>query len=196
MNTPENKYCKSCNNCKYCNYSENCNNCDNCNFSDNCDNCDNCNNCKNCDNCKNCNYLENCNNCNCCNSSENSENCKNCDNCENCNNCENCENCESCSYSRNILMSELQIFCHSETFGGVDSTRQKPFRIFNVEISKKKYFLIKIPKIKVIFKENENYQTAFVKAWQSLGDNEKSEFTSLPHFNSDIFFKITGVEVK
>jgi hypothetical protein len=98
------------------------------------------------------------------------------------------------------MMSEYQLFCYAESYGKefTDSYQQKPYRVFNKEISEKEFNKIKIPRIKLDFDSEENYttryQTAFQKAWDILSVARRQEFYDIPHFNWDIFTKITGVK--
>lgn len=97
-------------------------------------------------------------------------------------------------------MSEYQLFCYADTFGRkyTDSYQQKPFRVFNVEITQEEYNKIKIPQMELKFDKNKNYsiryQTAFKNAWDKASQELKQQFFNLPHFDWDIFTKITGVE--
>jgi hypothetical protein len=98
-------------------------------------------------------------------------------------------------------MSEHQLFCFAEEYGSIyrDSMQQKSYRIFNIEVSKEEYMTMMPPSIKLWFNKNEpnatRYSTAFKNAWSLLNQEQKKKFTSLPHFNKDIFLKITGVDV-
>jgi hypothetical protein len=71
--------------------------------------------------------------------------------------------------------------------------------VFNREITKEEYNAIQIPKITLSFDRDERYstryQSAFIKAWALLSVEEKQKFYDIPHFNKDIFFEITGVDV-
>jgi hypothetical protein len=119
-----------------------------------------------------------------------------------CNFCNFCNSCDSCDFSKNLKMSEYQLFCYAEKYGSdnPDSYQQKPYRIFNSQITELEYRKIKIPKIKLEFDKNVNYstryQTAFKNAWELLSQKEREEFLNLPHFDLIIFYKITGVDVK
>ena len=101
---------------------------------------------------------------------------------------------------------------------------QKNNRIFNVdvtseELSKAKSSLpiIKLPVTKWIEKkdmtdeEKENnsvykqiggylermsYEDAWAEVWKNLSKSDKQKFLDLPHFNTEIFKEITGIEVE
>jgi uncharacterized protein YwqG len=97
-------------------------------------------------------------------------------------------------------MSEFQLFCCADNYGREEpgSYQQKPYRVFNVELTESEFSNINIPKISLEFDKNESsdtiYQTAFKKAWNELRQEEKQKFFDIPHFNWDIFTKITGIE--
>jgi hypothetical protein len=97
-------------------------------------------------------------------------------------------------------MSEYQLFCYSESLGRdyPDSYQQKPYRVFNTQLTEDEYFKISIPKLELEFDKEESYttrhQTAFKKAWSKASQELKQQFYNLPHFDWDIFTKITGVE--
>ena len=40
-----------------------------------------------------------------------------------------------------------------------------------------------------------SYEEAWKVAWENLQKDEKEKFTSLPNFDKDIFFEITGVQL-
>ena len=94
-------------------------------------------------------------------------------------------------------MTKFNLFCYSDEYGDKDSFQQKSYRVFNTQITENEYIKIKIPKIKLFFDKDEEvasrYQTAFKKAWELLTKEKKQKFFDIPHFNWDIFTKITGV---
>jgi uncharacterized protein YwqG len=97
-------------------------------------------------------------------------------------------------------MSEYQLFCYSDSHGRdyPDSCQQKPYRVFNTQLTEEEYSKISIPKLKLEFDKNESYatryQTAFKKAWSEATQELKQQFFDISHFDWDIFTKITGVE--
>ena len=97
-------------------------------------------------------------------------------------------------------MTGYNIFCYADKEGDKNSFQQAEYRIFNVQITKEEYHNIEIPKITLDFDKDEphdtRYKTAFKKAWEKLDEDGKKQFTDLPHFDPDIFEKITGVNVR
>jgi len=97
-------------------------------------------------------------------------------------------------------MSEFQLFCYAEECWREfeDSYQQKPYRVFNTQVTEEEYRRIKSPNIKLVFDTGESYKTryktSFKKAWSELAEEEKQEFFDIPHFNWEIFTKITWVE--
>ena len=98
-----------------------------------------------------------------------------------------------------MWMTEYNLFCYAEEFNDENSFQQKRYRVFNKEITKEEYDKISIPKIKLEFDNNEwyttRYQTAFKKAWNELSQDDKNKILDLPHFDKDIFFKITWIQI-
>ena len=92
-------------------------------------------------------------------------------------------------------MTEYNLFCFAEDFNDENSFQQKRYRVFNKEITQEEYDKISIPRIKLNFDKDElyftRYQTAFKKAWNELSQDDKNKILDLPHFDKDIFFKIT-----
>lgn len=39
------------------------------------------------------------------------------------------------------------------------------------------------------------YKEGWINMWGNLTDKDKSEFTSLPNFDKDKFFEITGIQI-
>ena len=97
-------------------------------------------------------------------------------------------------------MTERNIFCYAEEEGDKNSLQKSRYRIFNAQITKEEYDNIQVPKITLDFDKDEpyetRYKTAFKKAWAELDEDGKKQFTDLPHFDPDIFKKITGVNVR
>jgi hypothetical protein len=99
-------------------------------------------------------------------------------------------------------MCEYQLFCHAENIGRdySDSYQQKPYRVFNVQVTEDEYKNIKIPRITLKFDSKESYasryQTAFKKAWSEATPELQQQFLDIPHFNAVIFEKITGVRIE
>lgn len=106
-------------------------------------------------------------------------------------------NCDSCNYCKNLKMTEYNYFCYSED-KNKDWFQRPRYRVFNVEVWEEEYR--KIIKIynKLDFDKNESYttrfQTAFKKMRATLSQEKKQEYFNIPHFNREIFTKITGVE--
>ncbi len=169
-------YCNNCNNCSYCGSCDYCIGCYSSYHSNYLYNCDNSNNSINCNNC---NYLHNCYYSN------------NCYSCNYCDSCDSCNYCTSCYFCKDLKMAEKQLFCTS-------SEEPKSFRVFNVEISEDEYRKIEKPMIQLEFNIDEDsetvFHTAFKKAWKELTIEQKQQFFDIPHFNWEIFTKITGVE--
>jgi hypothetical protein len=67
--------------------------------------------------------------------------------------------------------------------------------VFNTEITEDEFLNIKVPHIDLIFDKNGSYEATWKNAWNLLSQEEKQQFLDLPHFNADIFKKITGIEV-
>ena len=92
-------------------------------------------------------------------------------------------------------MTEYNIFCRAKEYNDENSFQQKRYRIFNTEISKEEYQNIVVPKIKLEFDKDLSYDVRYKKArkdsWNKLSNKEKEAFTSLPHFDKNIFFEIT-----
>ena len=92
-------------------------------------------------------------------------------------------------------MTEYNLFCFSEKFNDENSFQQKRYRVFNKEITQEEYNKISVLEIKLEFDKSEvsstRYQTAFKKAWNELSQDNKNKILDLPHFDKDIFFKIT-----
>jgi len=90
-----------------------------------------------------------------------------------------------------LYLSEYQLFCNLKD-------KQNPFQVFNTQVTEEVWKEINIPTIRleIDYTENETtrYQTAFKKAWQNLSQEEKQEFYDIPHFDWDIFTKITGIK--
>ena len=186
--------CKSCNYCTSCNTCDSCNSCDSCNYCTSCNTCDSCTSCKSCTSCTSCTSCKSCTSCTSCNTCDS---CNSCDSCDYCTSCNSCNYCYSCDYSKNLKMTEYNLFCTAE-----DKNRdwfQRPrYQVFNTQITEEEYGEIKIPNHKLEFNNNESYktrfQTAFKKMWATLTEEQKQEYFNIPHFNWAIFADITGVE--
>lgn len=100
---------------------------------------------------------------------------------------------------------------------------QKNNRVFNIEVSPEEFSKIysSVPKIKLPITKwieeenmtitennnNENYKSlggylktlsykdAWSVAWEEMNQETKDKFLSIPHFNKDIFEKITGIKI-
>jgi hypothetical protein len=95
-------------------------------------------------------------------------------------------------------MTGSNYFCWSKKYNDNMSSRQKRYRVFNVEVSEEEYNKIKKIYHKLEFDPNENhkasFKTAFKKMWNTLSQKEKQEYFDIPHFNWEGFTFITGVE--
>ena len=95
-------------------------------------------------------------------------------------------------------MTEYNLFCYAEKYNDEDSFQQPRRRVFNKQITQEEYKKIEIPTCKLEFDSNENYKTryktAFKKMRTTLTPEQKQEYFDIPHFNREIFTKITGVE--
>jgi hypothetical protein len=119
-------------------------------------------------------------------------------------------------------MSERMIFCLGEgRWEKEGEGYQKNNRVFNVQVTAEEFDKITVPKIKLPVArwieekemtddekdDNENYKTlggylktlsyqdAWKLAWGEMAEEVKAQFKNIPHFNADIFKKITGIDV-
>ena len=92
-------------------------------------------------------------------------------------------------------MTEHNLFCRAKEYNDENSFQQKRYRIFNKEISKEEYNKIVIPRIKLEFDRSLSYDVRYQRAWNivrnKLSNTEKEQFTSLLHFDKNIFKEIT-----
>jgi len=188
-----NVYCNSCNSCNYCK------NCKNSNYCDSCNSCDYCDYSKNCNNSNSCDFCNNSKNCNYCKNSNYSNSCFSCNYCDYCNYSNSCNNSNFCDYCKNLKWTEYNYFCHAEDLEK-DWLQPAKYRVFNKEISEKEYFKIKKIGSKLIFNKDESEDTKFETAFKKMRDNLskewKQEYLDIPYFNSEIFKKITWVNVE
>ena len=94
-------------------------------------------------------------------------------------------------------MTEYNYFCWSKEYNDDNSSQQKRYRVFNVEVGEEEYNRIKKIYHKLEFDKNESYeirfQTAFKKMWNKLTKEEQQEYLDIPHFNWEGFTFITGI---
>ena len=183
-------------------------------------NCNFCNSCDSCDSCDSCNY---CNSCNSCNSCDSCDSCNYCYSCNFCNSCDSCNYCYYCDYSSGLRMSEKMLFCLGEgKYEPKGIGYQKNYHIFNIPVSESEYnkaigakpsftlYLTRwISKDKMTNEEKDNkygweqmggylktlsYQDAWKESWAEASKEFKSWVKNLPHFNAELFEKITGVK--
>src|SRR6056297_3667837 len=91
---------------------------------------------------KNSNNLHSCNFCNSCNYCDFCNSCNYCDSCNSCDFCNSCYYCGACYYSKNLKMTEHNIFCYGEN-SNEDGFQQPRYRAFNKEVGKDRYYEIK-----------------------------------------------------
>ena len=127
----ENNNCNFCYSCNSCNY---CKSCNFCNYCTSCDNCDYCNSCNYCDSCDYCNY---------------------------CDSCYSCTYCNSCYSCKNLKMTEYNYFCWAERYKDENSVQQKPYRIFNTQVTKEEYEQVNKISHKLTFEPHESCETRF-----------------------------------
>ena len=158
-------------------------------------------NLENCYSCNSCYYCNSCNYCNYCNF------CDNCEYCESCYNCKSCNYCNSCDYCVGLRMSEKMIFCLGEgKYESKGAGYQKSLQIFNTPVSEDEYnktksaLSVKNFKPPMITQKQPcghirvlSYKDAWKKMWNELSNEDKNFFFTLPHFNAEIFEKITGI---
>jgi hypothetical protein len=93
-----------------------------------------------------------------------------------------------------MKMTEYNVFCYAED-RDKDGLQPPRYRIFNTQITEEEYSKIEIPTIKLSFNKGDSYDVRYTNARQKvraeLTQEEKQKFYDLPHFNRDIFTKIT-----
>ena len=188
--TDTNKNCNSCDYCQSCNY---------------CNSCDYCYSCYSCYSCNYCNYCQSCDSC---------------DSCHYCNSCDSCDSCDSCHYCNWLRMSERMIFCLGEgRHKSKGAGYQKNLQIFNTPVTEDVYSKTlsllnakntKLPiatRIKVDdikdptttqkqlwgYLKTLSYKDVRKEYRTTATQEDANFFKSLPHFDIDIFTKITGI---
>ena len=124
--------------------------------------------------------------------------CDYCNTCISCYFCNTCYSCNTCDYCKNLKLTEYNYFCWSKEYGDENSSQQKRYRIFNVEVTKEEYEKVNKISHKLTFDTNEScetrYHTAFKKMWNTLTKEQKQEYYDIPHFSWEGFTFITGIE--
>ena len=88
-------------------------------------------------------------------------------------------------------MSERMIFCLGNgRWERSGEGYQKNLRIFNVDVTEEEYNKVKSSL------DTKNFKLPLKELWKEFTQEEKDFFTSIPHFNKDIFKKITGIDVE
>ncbi len=215
MSASNNTNCKNmegCNSCNFCYSCDSCYSCYSCNFCDSCNSCYSCNSCNFCDSCYSC-YS-----CNFCYS------CYSCNSCNFCYSCDSCYSCYSCDGSYGLRMSERMIFCLGEGgVKSEGNGYQKNNQIFNVEVTKDEWDEARasLPELKIAitkwtdednmtdqekkdvtgwktmggFLKRYGHKEAWANWWTDASKSDKQKILDLPHFDDDIFEKITGIRV-
>ena len=151
------------NSCTACTYCTACTFCDSCRFSTSCTSsryCDFCRFCTFCTSSRFCAYSRFCAF------------------------CDSCTSCTSCTFCRDLKSAEFNYFCWANN--EENSSQQKKYRVFNVEISKEEYKKIK----KIV------YNKPLKELWEEFSPEQKQKFFDIPHFNWVGFSFITGINEK
>ena len=94
-------------------------------------------------------------------------------------------------------MTEHNYFCWAKKYNDEDSFQQKRYRVFNTQVTQEEYEDIERPYDTLKFNKNESYdtrfQTAFKKMWNSITEERRQEYLSIPHFDWEGFTFITGI---
>lgn len=178
----------------------------------------NCNSCNSCSSCNSCHF---CNFCNFCNSCYSCDSCHSCHSCDFCNFCSSCSSCNSCV---GLRMSERMLFCFGDgKYESKGEGYQKNNRIFNTDVNTDVFDTamgarpaFKLPVATWVDKkdmtddEKDNnssykqtggylkrlsYKDAWAEGWTTASTEFKDWVKNLPHFNADIFEKITGLKI-
>ena len=172
---------------------------------------------KNYENMKNSNFCYSCNTGNSCNS------CNYCYSCNYCNSCNFCNSCNYCYFSAGLRMSEKMLFCLGEgKYELKREGYQKNNQIFNVQVTEEEWdnainsqpaFILPltawVKREEMTDEEKENisgwsemdgylksqsYQDAWKEGWANASQEFKDWVKNLPHFNPELFEKITSIK--
>ena len=172
---------------------------------------------KNYENMKNSNFCYSCNTGNSCNS------CNYCYSCNYCNSCNFCNSCNYCYFSAGLRMSEKMLFCLGERkYELKREGYQKNNQIFNVQVTEEEWdnainsqpaFILPltawVKREEMTDEEKENisgwsemdgylksqsYQDAWKEGWANASQEFKDWVKNLPHFNPELFEKITSIK--
>ena len=91
-------------------------------------------------------------------------------------------------------MTEYNYFCWAERYKDENSVQQKPYRIFNTQVTKEEYEQVKKIYNQIPLNSDESFRPAFKNMWDTLTPDQKQEYFDIPHFNWEGFTFITGIE--
>jgi len=75
-------------------------------------------------------------------------------------------------------MTEFNIFCYSEKYNDKNSSQQKIYRAFNIEVTRDRYFKIRIIAKKILtFEDKPKTLNDF---WKSVTQKQWQELSSIP----------------
>ena len=178
---------------------------------------------KNYENMKNSNFCYSCNTGNSCNSCDFCDFCNFCNFCNYCNSCNFCNSCNYCYFSAGLRMSEKMLFCLGERkYELKREGYQKNNQIFNVQVTEEEWdnainsqpaFILPltawVKREEMTDEEKENisgwsemggylksqsYQDAWKEGWANASQEFKDWVKNLPHFNPELFEKITSIK--
>ena len=178
---------------------------------------------KNYENMKNSNFCYSCNTGNSCNSCNYCYSCNFCNSCNYCNSCNFCNSCNYCYFSAGLRMSEKMLFCLGERkYELKREGYQKNNQIFNVQVTEEEWdnainsqpaFILPltawVKREEMTDEEKENisgwsemdgylksqsYQDAWKEGWANASQEFKDWVKNLPHFNPELFEKITSIK--
>lgn len=98
-------------------------------------------------------------------------------------------------------MSEKMIFCVGEgRWESKGKGYQKNLQIFNTDVTEAEYNKVKnalnAKSYERLFTKTTTYTDAWKEMWDGFKQEDKDFFTSLPHFDKDIFKEITGIDIE
>lgn len=145
-----------------------------------------------------CHECKSCKSCSLCSTSTYCKSCETCDYSTFCNSCTYCTYCKNCDYCKNLERTEYNYFCWSTEYYSDTSFKQPHYRVFNVEVPKEEYEIIKKIHHTLEFNVDKigytRFQNAFKKMWGKLTKKEKKEYYDIPHFNREWFTYITWIK--
>jgi len=118
--------------------------------------------------------------------------CNSCNYCNYCFSCDSCNSCNYCNYSKNLKMSEHQLFCWSENYNDSLSKQQKDYRVFNKQVTKERYETVLKEIQSIIPNPNKLKLTEF---WQSITNEQIQTLSKIPEFDEVGFEYITDRKV-